>query len=227
LTAEPYPQQRRDNVDVRSALREILETVLLTVVIFIVVRLLVQNFQVEGTSMDPSLRNGQYVLVNKATYFSVEAKSLARFAPWISPNDPRVFFLFQGPERGDVIVFRFPREPSREFIKRVMALPGETVEVRGGKVIVNGQQLSEPYIERQASYNFGPEMVPADNYFVLGDNRNNSSDSHIWGMVPRDKIIGKSWVYYRVTWPTEWGWPMNLGRWVEFGLAPNYRIGAT
>lgn len=162
------------NPAARSALREILETVLLTLVIFFGVRLVVQNFKVEGYSMEPTMHTGQYLLVNKAAY------------------------LLGQPQRGDIIVFRFPRDPSRDFIKRIIGLPGETVEVKNGVVYINGMPLDEPYIRERPAYTYPPKVVPQGHYFVLGDNRNNSHDSHTWDFMPREYLIGKAWFTY---WP--------------------------
>jgi signal peptidase I len=164
----------------RSALREIIETVLLTLIIFFGVRLVVQNFKVEGYSMEPTMHTGQYLLVNKVAYLVGE------------------------PQRGDIIVFRFPNDTSRDFIKRVVGLPGETVEVKNGVVLINGAQLDEPYIRDHPAYTYPAQVVPPEQYFVLGDNRNNSHDSHSWGFMGRRFLIGKAWFTY---WP--W-WQVGL-----------------
>jgi signal peptidase I len=212
VTTEELPVSRRPTVDLRSALREIVETILLTLIIFLVVRGLVQPYRVEGTSMEPNLHSGQFLLVNKAVYFRLDPAQIAQYVPFINFSSARPMSLFHPPERGDVIVFRFPKDTSRDFVKRVIAVPGETVEIKGGVVHVNGQKLNEPYLRDNANYNHGPEVVPPDNYFVLGDNRNNSSDSHVWGDVEAQFIIGKAWLSY---------WPVS-----EWGLAPNYKVSA-
>ena len=164
---------------IKAALRDILETALLTLVIFLAVRFGVQTFRVEGFSMEPTLHTNQYLLVNKVSYMVGE------------------------PKRGDVVVLRFPQDPRRDFIKRVIALPGEEVEVRGGVVYVDGKALTEPYILSRPAYQYTKKRVPPGSYFVLGDNRNNSHDSHVWDWCPKEYIIGKAWVSY---WPMEtWG----------------------
>ena len=164
---------------VKSALRDTIETVLLTLMIFFLVRAFIQNFRIEGTSMEPNLHNGQYLIINKLAYH------------------------LHPPARGDIIVFRYPHNPKRDFIKRVIGLPGEKVEVRRGRVFINGQELNEPYPLKAGAYSWGPQILGPDEYFVLGDNRNNSSDSHSWGALPRANIIGKAWVCY---WPPRyWG----------------------
>ncbi|MEP7198915.1 MAG: signal peptidase I [Chloroflexota bacterium] len=161
---------------VRSFLRETLETIALTLIIFVVIRAGVQNFRIEGYSMEPNFHDGQYLLISKIDY------------------------LLHTPERGDVIVFTSPQNPERDFIKRVIGLPGDTVDIREGKVFVDGKELPQTYNVNPGSYNFGPAKVGPDQLFVLGDNRNNSSDSHSWGMLPRSDIIGKAWISY---WPPQ------------------------
>lgn len=189
----------------KAALREIFETIILTILIFLLVRSIVQNFKVEGRSMEPTLESGQYLLINKAVYWRIDTGALrSAFAAQRetgAPDRPR--YLFSPPQRGDVIVFRYPKDPNRDFIKRVVALPGETVEIRGGVLYVNGAPMEEPFVANHPSYTFERTRVPPANYFVLGDNRNNSSDSHVWGMVPEENIIGRAWLRY---WPpNNWG----------------------
>ena len=200
--APPRPRRRW-----RRTARELVETLILALLIFLVVRSAVQNFKVEGSSMDPSLIDGQYLIVNKAIYAHVNLNPLSRVLPFINPGDDPEWYVFRQPKRGDVVVFRFPNDPKRDFIKRIIGEPGDTVEVRAGIVYINGQSLDEPYITSRPTYNYGPTTVPPKGYFVLGDNRNNSYDSHVWGFVPRENIIGQAWISY---WPTD-----------AFGLVPN------
>jgi signal peptidase I len=128
--------------------------------------------------MLPTLQEGEYVIIDKLSYY------------------------LSDPERGDVIVLHFPNDRSRDFIKRVMGVPGDHIEIGDGLVRINGTVLDEPYINADPSYN-GTWDVPEDSYFVLGDNRNNSSDSHNWSFLPRDDVVGKAWVIY---WgPENWG----------------------
>jgi len=160
--------------------REIAETIILILVIFFVVRLAVQNFKVQGTSMLPTVHDGSLVLVNKIDY------------------------LLHAPQQGDIVVFKAPPEPSQDFIKRVIATPGETVQVHSGKVFVDGRALKEPYEQQTPDYTMAKipdtnsDVVPKNTVFVLGDNRRNSYDSHLWGLLPRKNIIGKALVSY---WP--------------------------
>lgn len=187
----------------KSTVRDVVETLVLTIVIFLLVRSVVQNFKVEGRSMEPTLHNGQYLVINKATYWHLDNELISTIFPGaLAANADRssALFLFSEPKRGDIIVFRYPRDPSRDFIKRIIAVPGEQVEIRQGKVYVNGLLIDEVYINESANYSWGPQRVGPGTYFVLGDNRNNSSDSHVWGPVPRENIIGRAWLSY---WPVD------------------------
>lgn len=203
------PPRPSDPSGLRTALREIFETILLTLLIFLIVRTAIQNFKVEGSSMEPNLHSGQFLLVNKLAYLQLDPKAIEGRLSFIVlplPFDQPIDILGE-PNRGDVVVFRFPRDPSRDFIKRVIGVPGDTVEVRERQVIVNGKTLDEPYLRDQPHYPAPPTVVPPGQYYVLGDNRNNSSDSHVWGLVPRDHIVGRAWLSY---WPqTAWGWAPN------------------
>jgi signal peptidase I len=193
----------------KAAIREILETILLTAVIFLLVHSAVQNFRVEGSSMEPNLHEGQYLLVNKLAYVRIDLGFL-RFIPFLESYSNQTIEPFGPPRPGDIIVFRFPRDPEKDFIKRVIAGPGDTVEIRKGKVWVNGKIIEEPYVMDRPGYTLPRQTVPPRNFFVLGDNRNNSSDSHIWGVVPRENILGKAWVIY---------WPAR-----SWGLVANYAL---
>jgi len=161
-------------------MREIAETVILTLLMFLVIRFAIQNFTIDGTSMEQSLHNGELILVDKWTY------------------------LFHPPERGDVIVFRAPPDPAQDYIKRVIGLPGDTITIKGTTVIVDGVQLNETYVAAQnqgvppGAHTITNLVVPPNDYFVLGDNRAVSSDSRIWGFLPRRNIIGRAALVY---WP--------------------------
>ena len=177
---------------------ELMQTLVLAALIFLMVRGVAQNFRVEGPSMEPGLHNGQYLLVNKAVYFKLDLQVLSRYIPFVDGGEDSSRFLFHGPERGDVVVFRYPRDPSRDFIKRIIGVPGDTVAISDGVVTVNGAAIDEPYINGGANSNLDPKVVPEGSYFVLGDNRPNSSDSRNWGFVPEENIIGKAMFSY---WP--------------------------
>jgi len=175
MQAEQEPKSRT-----KSAFREIVETIVFTLLIYFLIRtFLFENYRVVGSSMVPTLEDNQYLVVNKLLY------------------------RLQGPQRGDIIVFRDPHGLNRKLIKRVIGLPGDTLEIKQGQVFIAGQPLAEPYIRDPAQYSRAPSQIPDGQYFVLGDNRNNSSDSSNWGTLPRDNIVGKAWLSY---WPpTLWG----------------------
>ncbi len=174
--------------DIKAILREIVETAILTLVIFLLVRLAFQNFRIEGHSMEANLHHGQFLIVNKLVYY-------------VHP-----------PERGDVVVFHSPENPGKDFIKRVVGLPGEQVEIRDGQVFIDGMRLEETYISNDGRRSWGPEVVGDFEYFVLGDNRGNSSDSRSWGMLDGNAIIGKAWISY---------WPPR-----DWGVVPHYSFAA-
>ena len=205
---QSQPQARargRRRGEARGLAWELLQTIALTLLIFIGVRAVVQNFRVEGASMEPTLETGQYLLINKAAYYHIDGTPLDGVIP--STREGSIDYPFGGPKRGDIVVFRAPTQPDKDFIKRVIGLPGETVLIRNGQVFINGQPLAEPYIHFKATYNYPlngqPIKVPENSYFVLGDNRPNSSDSHLGWFVPVENLIGSAWVSY---WPPAmWG----------------------
>jgi signal peptidase I len=157
---------------------DVLETLLLSAVLFLAINALSARVRVDGFSMKPTLQDGEFVLVNRLAY--------------------RV----GAPQRGDIIVFHFPLDPSsQDLIKRVIGLSGDRITVSNGVVSVNGQPLNEPYIAAPPMYS-GEWLIPEGELFVLGDNRNDSSDSHSWGMLPIKEIVGKAVFIY---WPfPEW-----------------------
>jgi signal peptidase I len=163
-----------------STLRELLETLILTVVTYLLVRtFLFETYRVVGQSMDPTLEQDERLIVSKLSY------------------------RLHDPQRGDIIVFHDPQDPSRNLIKRIIGLPGEMLEIRDGQVFINEQPLNEPYINGHMNGTEPPTPVPEGYYFVMGDNRNNSSDSRSWGPLAKDKIVGKAAFTY---WPIRlWG----------------------
>lgn len=203
--AEP-PAQRGGRRSTRSMLREMLETVLFTLLIFFLVRSVVQNFRVDGSSMEPNLHTGQYIMVSRIEYLHIDLNFFRRLLPGGENVPPELAYLFHLPRRGDIVVFEYPRDTSRDFIKRVIGLPGETVEIRDNQILIDGVPLNEPYLTDAARSQMGsltPVKVPPDAVFVMGDNRGNSSDSRSWGPLPLDRIVGKAWFTY---WPQEyWG----------------------
>jgi signal peptidase I len=161
-----------------SVLIDTLETLILAAILFVSINLISARIRVDGDSMVPTLISGEYVVVNRLSY------------------------RLGSPQRGDIIVFHFPRNPQEEYIKRIIGVPGDVIEVMNGTVNINRQPLDENYLNVETNYT-GRWEVPADQLFVLGDNRNNSSDSHDWGMVPMDYVVGKAILVY---WPPpDWG----------------------
>ena len=183
----------------RKTIREFLQTVLLALILFTALQATVQNYRVEGFSMQPTLEQGQYLLVNKLAYYHVDKANLSRYLPLVHAEDGEVLYVSRPPERGEVIVFRFPEDLTRNFVKRIIAVPGDTVEIRHGKVYVNGERVEEPYLqEPPTSTVMERKVVVPGEYFVLGDNRLHSNDSRSWGSVPLENIIGRVWISY---WP--------------------------
>ena len=155
--------------------RETIETVLWALVLALILRyFVVQAFWIPSGSMIPTLIPGDRVLVSKFWYH------------------------FQPPKRGQIIVFKYPLDPKRDFIKRVIGHPGEVVSLEEGVVYIDGEPLAEPYVKNHDSYNMEPIKVPEKSYFVMGDNRPNSQDSRFWGFVPKENLIGPAFFRY---WP--------------------------
>jgi signal peptidase I len=176
--ASDQPSQEGGRTKFLRVSLDILETLVFSLLLFVVINLLTARIRVDGMSMEPTLHNGEFIIVNKMAY------------------------RLGKPSLGDVIVFHPPRSPEQEYIKRIIGLPGDQVVISAGKVVVNGQKLDEPYIAAPPRYE-GNWSVPEDSLFVLGDNRNNSQDSHSWGTVTLDAVVGKAvFVYWP---PTVWG----------------------
>jgi signal peptidase I len=157
--------------------RDIVETILIAFVLFIAVNTISARIRVESISMEPTLFRGDFILVEKIS------QSL------------------RNPNRGDIVVFKYPSDPTQNYIKRVIGLPGDRIFITNGKLMINGDVIDEPYIKAMPAYT-GNWEVPEDSIFVLGDNRNRSNDSHIWGMVPYDNILGRALLIY---------WPLSRG----------------
>ncbi|HQW50651.1 MAG TPA: signal peptidase I, partial [Tepidiformaceae bacterium] len=193
----------------KTWVRELVETGLLALLVFLSVRASFQNFKVDGNSMLPTLEDGQFLIVNKLVYSEVDMEKLGKYVPFINAGDDEQRHIFHGPERGDIVVLRDPRKPETDLIKRVIGLPGETVEIVNGKVFINDMLLEEPYITTPWNDTKTKILIPEGEYYVLGDNRDNSLDSRSSqvGLVPEDLIIGKAMLSY---------WPRD-----KFGLAAN------
>ena len=181
------------------ALREFSETVITAAVIFVLLQATTQTFRVVGPSMKQTLSDGQHLLVNRTVYANFESDFLAELFPWVDESqDTRNRYMFHGPEAGDVIVFQPPGGATADFVKRVIGVPGDTIDIRDGKVFVNGEERKgDPRTLRRGTLDY-PVTVPPDQYFVLGDNRSESNDSRVWGYVHADDIIGRVFIRY---WP--------------------------
>ncbi len=185
----------------RAFIRELIETVLLSLAVFLALHLSVQNFRVEGSSMVPTLTEGQHIVANKIIYSHIESDALARFLPFVQASgDDDSLFTFHPPEYGDIIIFNFPTDPSRDLVKRVIGLPGDVIEIESGQVIRNGEPIDEPYVVNKDRRSAPRLEVPENSYYVLGDNRRASSDSRDWGFLSNDHIVGRAWISY---WPTD------------------------
>jgi len=167
----------------KSIVREFVETIVLALIMVFLIQLVVKNFRVDGHSMDPNLHHGQYLVVDKLSY--------------------KLPFDIRPPQRGDVIVFVPPNQPTKDFVKRIIGLPGDTVEIREGDVYINNSPLPNTFGARLDRFTMPPVTVPAGELFVLGDNRANSNDSRNWVLLRTDQVVGKAWLSY---WPPgAWG----------------------
>ena len=179
-------------------LRELIEAVVLASLVFMVIQTSIRNFKVDGSSMDPTLEHGQFLMVNKLVYFQLDMDRLSRIVPFWRVDQSLNRFPIHPPQRREVIVFHFPRDTSKDFVKRVIGLPGEKVELRDGSVFINDRLLQESYITTPYDSTMAPLILDNDEYFVMGDNRRSSNDSRTWGPVPESHLLGKVWFVY---WP--------------------------
>ncbi len=175
---QPQPEPITEQpTDWKRFVLDILETLVLAVVLYFGINTISARVRVDGFSMKPTLQDGEYILVSKLAY------------------------KLGHPQRGDIVVFIFPVNPAEDLIKRVIGLPGDTISVQDGVLSINGVTMDEPYINAPPAYN-GTWKVSPEELFVLGDNRNDSRDSHQWGLLPIGKVIGKAVLIY---WPPkEW-----------------------
>lgn len=173
--AETAPQTAQPANTLLGMIGEVFKTILFAVLLYFAISAVTDRVRVENISMQPTLNEGELLVVYKLAY------------------------RFGEPHRGDIIVFHHNRQPPEDYIKRVIGLPGDQVRVEGGRVYVNGIALNEPYIAEAPAYT-GVWEVPRDSLFVLGDNRNRSSDSRIWGFVPMSDVVGRAVLIY---WPPE------------------------
>ena len=188
LEVESSPAEDKQPSAAWVLFRELLETIVLSLIIFLLIRQVIQNYRIESHSMQPNFYEGEFILVNKLA------------------------FKLGEPTRGEVIVFHNPNNPDEDYIKRVIGLPGDTVEIHEQTVYVNGDIFAEPYPINpfRPGENYGPAVIPPNQLFVMGDNRGNSSDSRRIGPIPEELVVGQAWL--RV-------WPMD--RW---GLIQHYTL---
>jgi len=188
----------------KSVLREYAEAIIIAIILALLIRtFIVQAFKIPSGSMIPTLLVGDHILVWKIIY-GVKI-----------PFTDQYLIEFGDPQKGDIIVFKFPKDEEKDFIKRVMGVPGDTIELRDKKVLLNGKRLKEPYAIHQEPHimpgefqprdNYGPIEVPPHSYFVMGDNRDHSLDSRFWGFVDRNKIKGRAFIIY-FSWNGEDSW---------------------
>lgn len=203
-----------------SGIRETIEAVLIAFLIAMVIRTFVlQAFKIPSGSMLSTLQIGDHILVNKVFMGTPVDIPFTNINLFRMPG-------FKKPQRGDIVVFKYPEDPKRDFIKRVIAVAGDTVEARDKIVYVNGRKLIEPYTQHvdpeirpkgaDPRDNFGPTMVPKESVFVMGDNRDQSYDSRFWGFVDMSQIKGNAMVIYW-SWDSSKSWPRfgRIGRIVK------------
>lgn len=208
-TIDPWEPERRSLREVLwpwglRGLSEMLEVIALAMIMFVSVRAVAHNYRVDGSSMVPTFHDGEALIVNRLAYRTFNLG----WVPVIGRDNWQPFGTYR---QGDVVIFIAQRTPKeRDFVKRVIALPGQTVEVRDGRVIVDGVAYQEPYIAQAPTYEFKAQQVPPGKLFVLGDNRNNSQDSHIIGMVDASEVVGRVDLRY---------WPFDVAQVIhgEFG----------
>jgi signal peptidase I len=188
----PHPVMPAREQPARSnAARELIETLIIAALLFFGMRLIMPAVVVDGVSMVPSLQNTEHLLENRLAYRNIEIGG-------------KRYYLFHAPKRGDIVVISPPVAHDKPFIKRMIGLPGDTILIRDGKVMVNGVALDENYIAETPRYTYPtdgrPYTLGPDEYFVLGDNRNASEDSHFFGPIHADAIMGKTWIAF---WPKD------------------------
>ena len=215
-------ERKADRAGQKSILREYAEAIIVAILLAFAIRVfVVQAFKIPSGSMIPTLLIGDHILVSKLSYgfqWPTDCK-LQWNVPPVNCYTSTTVIEFGKPQRGDVIVFRFPEDEEKDFIKRIVGIPGDTVQLRNKVVFVNGQPLDDKAFTQRidpgiidstinSRDNFGPVTVPEGSYFVMGDNRDQSLDSRFWGYVREEKIRGKAFRIY-------WSWS-GQGNWTEW-----------
>ena len=194
---------------IRVLVREVFETVILALLIFLSLHISIQNYRVQGPSMQPTLMEGEYLIVNKIVYLRFNLAKIANIIPFYDREEEPDRFIFHPPRRGSIVIFRSPSQPSKDFVKRVIGVPGDVVEIVQGDVYRNGERLVEPYVTSRDDASMGPVIVEADGLFVLGDNRSASNDSRDWGILPTENLIGRVELRF---------WPLGKGSLLAAGI---------
>ena len=182
----------------RSFYREFIETIALAVFLVLVIQSAVHNYRVEGPSMEPLLHTGDRLAVSRLQATAIDAEDAAGYLPLVSADAGQFWHPFGELTYGDVVVFRWPRDPRQNFVKRVIGLPGDRVRIEAGQVFVNDVPVEEPYVENVYRQTVQEHVVSTDSFYVLGDNRAQSDDSRHWGDVYKDFMVGKVLFTY---WP--------------------------
>lgn len=196
-TSDETPVRETDRPRKRSFLREVIETALIVVLVYFSIHALILPYQVDGSSMTPNLHNSERLFVSRASYLHVDLNALWNLLPGEDRSSTNELYLFGRPDRGDIVVLNPPYPSPNPYIKRVIALPGETVTFHEGSVYIDGKELDEPYIAGTVATDCSRGQwcsvtVPADSVYVLGDNREDSTDSRSFGPVKDEAIIGKA-----------------------------------
>jgi len=201
--------RKEENVGKKKFIKEYIEPIVIAVLIALFIRaFVVQAFKIPSSSMEPTLLVGDHLLVNKFIY-GIRI-----------PYTDIKFFQYRKPQRGDIIVFIFPKDRKKDFIKRVIATEGEKVVIIRNKIYINDKLIDDPWghftMPRSTIEDYGPVKVPEDSLFVMGDNRDNSQDSRFWGFVKLNEVKGKALIIY-FSWDSNSQDPLNKIRWVRFG----------
>jgi signal peptidase I len=209
----PQDPPAKKSSAVGRGIAELTRTVILAAIVFVGARTVVLPYEVDGASMSPNLHDQERVLVNRTVYFHFDLNNLVNWIPGVEREGENEIYPFHGPERGDVVVLNPPLPSSQPYIKRVIGLPGESISFEDGYVYINDEKLDEPYIDGAItrcgnSDNCSIEEIPDGYVYVLGDNRDNSSDSRAFGLVAIESIVGKAWFT---------NWPLT-----DIGRVPHY-----
>jgi signal peptidase I len=203
-TATAAPLLQRTGDSILAFLRETLETVIFALLVFLLVQAVSRNYRVQSVSMQPTLYEGQYLVVNRLVYANNPIiDALMQTVGKAGVGERVLDAVFHPPQRGEIIVFTPVTNTKPDLIKRVIGIAGDKVELRQGTVYINDVPIDEPYIRPAPGQSWGPAIVGKDELFVLGDNRGNSADSRVFGMLPLKNVIGRAWLRY---WPPpDWG----------------------